>query len=87
MFQSEPYTRTSILLTSRHNLLFVNGVNWVGIKRIIFLLCYRELCTLKHVFCWITVDELILENVFEILIPPQVAGVGFVALIGDLTFA
>jgi hypothetical protein len=49
-------------------------------------LCHHELCTLQQEFCWIAVDELIPENVFEILIPPQVAGVGFVALIGDLTF-
>jgi hypothetical protein len=52
--------------------------------RIIFLLCYHELCTLQQEFCWDTVDELILENVFELLILPQVAGVGFVALIEDL---
>jgi hypothetical protein len=35
--------------------------------------------------CWVTLDELIPENVFELLILPQVAGVGFVALMEDLT--
>lgn len=54
--------------------------------RINFLLCYHELCTLQQEFCWVTVDELIIENVFELLILPQVAGVGFVALIEDLTY-
>jgi hypothetical protein len=49
-------------------------------------LCHYELCTLQQEFFWIAVDELIPENVFEILIPPQVAIVGYVALIGDLTF-
>jgi hypothetical protein len=32
-----------------------------------------------------SLDELIQENVFELLILPQVAGVGFVALIEELT--